>query len=324
VVSRSSYEIEAGRDYPRDWAQFLEWFPDEDSCRRYLERLRWPDGFVCPGCGSMEAPFRASSDRLICRGCRHQSTVTAGTIFDKTRTPLKIWLAAVWYVTNQKSGVSALGLQRVLGFGSYETAWTLLHRLRRAMAWPSREQLAGVVEVDETFVAVPDPAKRLGKAKKSNNTIKALVAIAVEVPDQKGFGRVRLRQIPFPSEQYLLPFVLDAVKVGACVHTDGSAAYRSLEEHGYLRRRTVHDGSGQAPHETMPGVHRVASLLKRWLLGTHQGAVGFEQLDYYLGEFAFRFNRRKSRSRGLIFYRLLEQAIATPPMPYSTIVARPG
>jgi transposase-like protein len=150
---------EAGKDYPGNWNDFLDWFASEEACLAYLEQLRWPQGFVCPNCGAAGDPYRSSRSRLMCRGCSHQSTVTAGTIFDKTRTPLRVWLAAAWYVTNQKQGVSALGLQRVLGLGSYSTAWTMLHRLRRAMIQPDRERLKGVVEVDETYLAITDRAE---------------------------------------------------------------------------------------------------------------------------------------------------------------------
>ena len=136
---------EAGKDYPRNWNEFLDWFGSEEACLAYLERLRWPQGFVCPSCGAAGEPYRSSRSRLMCRSCSHQSTVTAGTIFDKTRTPLRVWLAGAWYLTNQKHGVSALGLQRVLGLGGYETAWTMLHRFRRAMVRPDRERLKGVV-----------------------------------------------------------------------------------------------------------------------------------------------------------------------------------
>ena len=128
-------------DYPRTWIEFLDRFATEESCGEYLEQLRWPAGFACPSCGSCAAPYRASRLRLMCKECRHQSTVTAGTIFDKTRTPLRVWLAGAWYLTNQKHGVSALGLQRVLGLGSYQTAWTMLHRFRRAMVRSGRERL---------------------------------------------------------------------------------------------------------------------------------------------------------------------------------------
>jgi transposase-like protein len=258
----------------------------------------------------------------MCRDCRHQCTVSAGTIFDKTRTPLKVWFAAAWYLTNQKHGVSALGLQRVLGLNSYQTAWTMLHRLRRAMVRPGRERLRGNVEVDETYVAITDRNKPRSRAGRKSHTTKTLVAIAVEMLEPKGFGRIRLQRIPVDSEQYLLPFVREVVEPGSKVCTDGSAAYRSLLEHGYRHERHVIAGADTPAHTSMPGVHRVASLLKRWLLGTHHGAVQPDQLDYYLDEFVFRFNRRTSRSRGLLFYRLLEQAMLTGPVTYRDVAGR--
>ena len=312
----------SGQDYPRDWREFMDWFATEEACLKYLEKLRWPQGFVCPRCDEAVQAYRASRTRLMCRACRYQSTVTAGTVFEKTRTPLRTWFAAVWYVTNQKQGVSALGLQRVLGLNSYQTAWAMLHRLRRAMVRPGREQLKGNVEVDETYIAITERGKPRSRASRKSHTTKTLVAVAVETLDPKGFGRIRLRRIPIDSEQYLLPFVREAAASGSKVHTDGSAAYRSLSEQGFLHKRNVMAGSETSAHSSMPGVHRVASLLKRWLLGTHHGAVQPNQLDYYLDEFTFRFNRRTSRSRGLLFYRLFEQAVITEPIIYRHIVAK--
>lgn len=318
-MSAAQQQPVLGKDYPRTWSQFSDWFATEEACLAYLERLRWPTGFVCPQCGTAAHPGRASRSRLICRACRHQSTVTAGTIFDKTRTPLRVWLGAAWYVTNQKQGVSALGLQRVLGLNSYQTAWTLLHRLRRAMVRPGREQLAGTVEVDETYIAITERGKPISRVGRKSHTTKTLVAIAVEIVEPKGFGRIRLQRIGADSEHYLLPFVREVVAPGSRVHTDGSSAYRSLPEHGYLHERHVMVGSLSPAHASMPGVHRVASLVKRWLLGTHHGAVQPNQLDYYLDEFVFRFNRRTSRSRGLLFYRLLEQAVVNEPVTYQDV-----
>ena len=132
----------AGQDYPQTWSQFLDWFHSEEACLDYLERLRWPKDFICQRCGVIGAASKTSRHRLVCQSCKHQTSVTAGTIFDKTRTPLKVWLAAAWYITNQKHGVSALGLQRVLGLGSYQTAWAMLHRFRRAMVRPGRDLLS--------------------------------------------------------------------------------------------------------------------------------------------------------------------------------------
>jgi transposase-like protein len=252
-------------------------------------------------------------------------------VFDKTRTPLRSWFAAAWYVTNQKHGVSALGLQRTLGMGSYQTAWAILHRLRRAMVRPGRERLSGVVEVDETYVGGPARTRsgkrpRVGarlRPRPLRDLAKATVAIAVEVKEPKGLGRVRLQRIADASEEALLPFVCNSIEPGAVVHTDGSFAYRSLTGQGYLHDRTVRSSDPEPAHVAMPAVHRVASLLKRWLLGTHQGSFHPRHLDYYLDEFTFRFNRRTSRSRGLLFYRLLEQAIVTDPLPYRGIVGPP-
>jgi transposase-like protein len=321
-VSNPASVLVCGRDYPRDWNQFLDWFADEEACLSYLEQLRWPESFVCPRCGEEAEPYRSTRGRLMCRTCRYQGTATAGTMLDKTRTPLRTWFAAAWYLTNQKHGVSALGLQRVLGIGSYQTSWAMLHRFRSAMIRPGRERLSGTVEVDESYVWMRDPSKLLTGAKLKNHTSRSLVAIAVEIQAPKGFGRIRLRHVPRDSERYLLPFICEAVEPGSRVHTDGSAAYRSLSDHGYVHHRRVHLGSTDPAHVSMPGVHRVASLLKRWLLGTHQGAVQPNQLDSYLDEFTFRFNRRTSRSRGLLFYRLLEQTVMTHPVTYRHIAAR--
>lgn len=310
-------------DYPRTWSEFLDWFSSEDACLSYLERLRWPHGFACPSCASMAAPYRSSRTRLMCKDCGRQSTVTAGTIFDKTRTPLKVWMAAAWYLTSQKQGVSALGLQRVLGLGSYQTAWTLLHRFRRAMVRPDRERLGGLVEVDETYVAITDRKRPLSPVGRKSSTSKVLVVMAVEVLEPKGFGRIRLRCIANDSDACVVPFVQDSVEPGAQVRTDGSAAYRCLGELGYDHECTVMLGSEVPAHVSMAGVHRVASLVKRWILGTHHGAVQPEHLDAYLDEFVFRFNRRTSGSRGMLFYRLLQQAVITDPVTYQDIVQSP-
>jgi len=256
----------------------------------------------------------------MCRSCAHQGSVTAGTIFDKTRTPLRVWLAAAWYVTNQKLGVSALGLMRVLGLGSYETAWTMLHRFRRAMVRPERELLKGEVEVDETYLAISDRDKPLSSEGRKSKTSKILVAIAVEIHQPKGFGRIRLRRIDNDSDTCVMPFVKESIEPGARVRTDGSAAYRSLSKIGFEHNRQVMLGAESPAHITMPGVHRVASLIKRWILGTHYGSVQPEHLDAYLDEFVFRFNRRTSKSRGLLFYRLMQQAVVTAPVTYQSVI----
>ena len=312
----------AGKDYPQTWNDFLDWFATEEACLAYLERLRWSDGFICPRCAHAAEAYRASRTRLMCRACQHQSSVTAGTIFDKTRTPLRVWLAAAWYLTNQKQGVSALGLQRVLGLGSYQTAWTMLHRFRRAMVRPGRDQLKGLVEVDETYLAITDRQQPISAVGRKSSTSKVLVVMAVEMVQPKGFGRIRLRRIPKDSAAHVIPFVQEFVVPGAQVRTDGSAAYRSLTDLGYEHQRTVMLGSQVPAHVSMVGVHRVASLVQRWILGTHHGSVQPEHLDAYLDEFVFRFNRRTSSSRGMLFYRLWQQAVVTEPVTYNDVTQR--
>jgi len=239
-------------------------------------------------------------------------SLTAGTVFEGTRKPLSLWYKAMWWVTTQKNGASALGLQRVLGLGTYYTAWTWLHKLRRAMIRPGRDRLSGRVEVDETYVGGLEEGVPGRGGKK-----KALVIVAAQ-ENGKAIGRIRLCRISDASRARLHGFIRETVESGSVVHTDGWEAYRELE--GYRHEVTVLKGQAESAAELLPRVHRVISLLKRWLLGTHQGAVSPEHLDYYLDEFAFRFNRRGSRSRGKLFYRLLQQAVAIEPTPYKALI----
>ena len=194
----------------------------------------------------------------------------------------------------------------------------MLHRYREAMVRPGRERLRGHVEVDETYVGGDEQGVR-GRQTET----KAIVAIAVEINHPKGFGRVRMQHISDVTKDSLIPFVTDVVEPGATVHTDGWQAYATVAQNGYEHERTVMRQQSDPAHVVMPGVHRVASLLKRWLLGTHQGSVSPEHLDAYLNEFTFRFNRRASRRRGLLFYRLLEQAVVTDPVTYRDLVVSP-
>ena len=308
----------AGVDFPRTFQEFDAQFLDEAACRAYITRLRWPLGFRCPHCGSSAEAWAGSGDMLRCRGCERRTSVTAGTVFEGTRKPLRTWFLAMWFVTSQKHGASALGLQRVLGLGSYQTAWAWLHKMRRAMVRPGRERLAGVVEVDETFVGGPAEGAR-GRGAEN----KTIVVVAVE---ERGaaMGRIRLRRVPDASGKSLIGFVDDAIVPGSVVHTDGWKGYEGLATHGYVHKVTNVKRSGHHAHELLPRVHRIASLLKRWLLGTHQGGVQFPQLDYDLDEFTFRFNRRTSGSRGMLFYRLLQQALVTEAVSYKALVGGKG
>ena len=308
----------AGRDYPRSVGELQSWFTTDEDCLDYLEWLRWPDGFVCPVCG-LSGGWRLGDGRWRCGACRAATSVTAGTIFDKTRTPLTVWFMACWMFATQKDGVSALSVQRALEIGSYQTAWAMLHRLHSVLVRPGRDLLSGRVEVDETFIGGDEPGLRGGRAKGK----KSLVGVAVEVREPRGFGRCRMAVLSDASARSLHPFVADNVEPGATVITDAWQGYSGIDRIGYSRERHSQRAlrrRGDDPFAMLPGVHRVASLAKRWLLGTHQGSVDEAHLQAYLNEFVFRFNRRTSRSRGLVFQRVLELAVGHAPVRYRDLV----
>ena len=297
-------------DYPRTLMDFEARFASEEACREYLIRLRWPGGFVCPRCGSRKG-WPTQRLLVVCAACGRQASATAGTIFQDSRKPLTLWFRAIWCVTGPKTGASATTLQRALGIGSYKTAWTWLHKIRRAMVRPGRERLRGEVEVDETFIGAPEEGRHGRRMIR-----KTMVAVAAE-KDGRGIGRIRMRRVSDGSAQSLHPFIRDSIEPGSLLVTDDWQGYASLD--GYRRRIKPIAPSGRTASEVMPRVHRVVSLLKRWLMGTHQGAVSHEHLDDYLDEFTFRFNRRASESRGKLFYRLLQNAVAVPPAPYKSL-----
>lgn len=311
-----------GIDYPTSLGRFLDWFQTEEACWRYLVKVRWPDAFSCPRCGHDDAWF--SARRLfVCSACGKNTSAIAGTIFEGTRLPLLTWFRAIWFVSSQKDGMSAKALQDALGIGSYKAAWTMLHKIRTAMRRTSPDRLSGEIEVDETFVGGPRPGK-VGRGALN----KQIVIIAVEKPTghvKKGYGRARMQVIPDCKRKTLEDFVSDTCEPGSVIYTDGLKEYKGLPTLGYKHHATAVSQTNGPAHVALPAVHRVASLFKRWLLGTHQGGVAEQHLDAYLDEFVFRFNRRKSRRRGLLFYRLMCLAAGTRPTTYDRIVwARRG
>jgi transposase-like protein len=300
-------------DYPRTLAELEARFSTEEACREYLFHLRWPDGFRCARCDGIKVwPVRKILYQ--CSGCGYQISVIAGTIFEGTRKPLAIWFRAIWWVVSQKNGASALGLKRVLGLGSYETAWAWLHKLRRAMVRPGRDRLSGRIEVDETYLGGLEEGVRGRQTFK-----KALIVVAAQ-ENGNAIGRIRMLRIPDASGKNLLDFIVQAIEPGSIIRTDGWEGYSGLEGNGYRHEVRVIKGSGTSAAKLLPRVHRVVSLLKRWILGTHQGAISPEHLDYYLDEFTFRFNRRTSRHRGKLFFRLLQNAIDVKPVRYGDII----
>lgn len=298
--------------YPKNQIEFEEIFKTEQNCVDYLISVRWPHGFECPICGSIRS-WKKSKGRFECIDCHKETTVINGTIFHKSTKPLLVWFHAIWWMVAQKNGVSAKGLQKILGLGSYQTAWTWLHKFRRLMILSSRTKLQGVIEVDEVFVGGKNSGKR-GRGSEG----KSLIAVAVEVKCRKT-GRARLAKIPDASSESLIAFIEANIDPSSTIITDGWPSYNELSERGYqhiVQKATVKDED----EEVLPNVHRIAALLKRWLLGTHQSYLNKNKLEYYLDEYVFRYNRRSSKSRGLLFSRLIEQGVNAEPISYEKII----
>lgn len=284
---------------------FIDRFATEEACRQYVATVRWGGIPACPHCGSVEL-WNVRRGVLKCKECRRDISITAGTVFGDSRIPLRLWFQALWCMVSQKHGVSALGLARILGIKRYETAWYLLQRIRGAMVRPGRERLSGLVEVDEVFLGGVRPGKRgrgaLGKV---------LVLVAVEDKGTAGIGRIRIEIIVDATAVSLRQAMTKMVEPGSTVRTDEWKGYTPAAvreyKHVIIKRHSLEPGE-----DPTPLVHRIASLLKRWMLGTHHGRVEETHLVSYLNEFVFRFNRRKSHSRGKLFYRLVQQMTHAP------------
>ena len=273
-------QLRAGVHYPRSVGEFQSWFGTDEDCLDYLAWLRWPDGFVCSRCGS-PGGWATADGRYKCGACGARTSVTAGTLFDRRRTPLTVWFTACWMFATAKDGVSAQSLQRALEIGSYQTAWAMLHRLRSVLVRPGRDRLTGTVEVDETYIGGEEPGLRGGRARGK----KSLVGVAIEVNEPRGYGRCRMKILPNASAAALHPFVIEHVEPGATVITDAWQGYAGIDKLGYTRDRRSQRAArahGEDPGALLPGVHRVASLAQRWLLGTHQGSIDDAHLQSYL------------------------------------------
>jgi transposase-like protein len=301
--------------YPNDFQEFIIKFKSEQDCWEYIFEIRWPNGFKCPKCNTSK--YWLTEKRMIhCSNCGHQTSITSGTIFHGTRKPLLLWFHIMWWIVAQKTGACAYNLMDFMGFGSYETAWAWLHKLRRAMVRPERDKLNGEVEVDETYIG----GREIGKGKQGRGAeTKILVVVATECIGKR-IGRTRFKCISEASGESLQLFIEETIEVGSTVITDGWSGYSFLSQSkDYKHQIKVISGSGKEAHELLPHVHMVDSLVKRWINGTHQGNISPKHLPYYLDEFAFRFNRRMSTYRGKLFYRLMQQAIETSPVSLSEI-----
>jgi transposase-like protein len=310
-------------DLPKDMPAFIERFGTDGQCRDYLFKARWPDGFRCDSCGHNDAYALRTKIVYECVACRKQHSLLAGTIFEQTKTGLSRWFLAIHLVTSSKGGIAATELKRQMGFGSYGTAWTWLHKIRKAMVRPGREPLAERVEVDETHVGGVRPGKR-GRGAAG----KTLVGGAVETGRGKArgrrLGRLRLARLPDASATSLEGFLAANVAKPAAVTTDGWSGYGGLPAAGYGHEPISLDASWGDAALRLPAIHLVFSLAKRWLLGTHHGAVSKKHLPAYLDEYVFRFNRRTAKRVSHLFARLIEQAVQTKPATYRDVVATPA
>jgi transposase-like protein len=292
--------------YPKSFEEFLGWFQCAEDCERYLEWIRWPEGFVCPRCAEQKF-WRTERGLLQCHGCQHQTSVRVGTVFEGTQKPLLLWFHVMWLMMAQKTGLSAKSLCDTYGFGSYQTAWAWLQKLRSVMIRSGRDQLCGRVEIDETYIGGrKEGARGRGAAGKT------LVLVAVEGEGGK-LGRVRFRCVSTADADHIELFAKDYVESGSTIVTDGLASYNGLSSLGFHHSPHIISSGGEEARKELDHVHLVISLLKRWLLGTHQGAVSPGHLQAYLDEYAFRFNRRLSTHRGKLFHRLIQQSVTLRP-----------
>jgi len=303
--------------YPRTMQEMIDQLGQEKDCLTYFREIRWPEGYRCPKCNHAKG-WSTKEKTTKCSRCKYRVSLFAGTIFQDTRIPLRTWFQAIWWFTHQKTGASALALQQSLGLGSYRTAWTMLHKLRIVMVKPNRDKLSGKVEVDETYIGGPEDLKHTGRGAKT----KQMVVIAAEKNGEKT-GRIRMKHIVAATAKNLHSFIQENIEPGSTIITDQLNCYVEIKKKGYIhkpmRKPSFWENKGPDAEELLPRVHRVASLLKRWYYGTYQGRIEPRYLTAYLNEFTFRFNRRTSNSRGLLFYRLLENLVLVEPKTYQAL-----
>jgi transposase-like protein/DNA-directed RNA polymerase subunit RPC12/RpoP len=308
-------ELTILEDFPRNEVEFENRFSNDQACYQYLFQLRWPDGFECPNCRH-RAFWVSSKSIYICTRCERNFSLTAGTVMHGTKKPLRYWFKAMWWFTTRKSGVNAVNLKDLLGFGSYDTAWRWLQKLRRCTIRNGREKLSGAVEVDEFYIGGQHPGKR-GRG----STGKSIVVTAVEKEGRK-IGRIRMQVIPDCSSASILSFIHDNIKPDSHIITDGWKGYQPLDDEKYNHVPIVFEGLANK-ESALNGVHLIASLVKRLIRGTFQGSFGKGYLQYYLDEYVFRFNRRKSLSVGKRFFRIVQQAVNSEQITYSELQMAP-
>lgn len=302
--------------FPTTLRQFQLEYATEEACQKYLAQCRWPEGFVCPRCAHHRGYPLAGGRRWECAACGHQVSLTSGTVLHNTKTPLNLWFWAAYLITTDKRGVSALLLQRQLGLRRYETAWMMLHKLRRAMVNVTREPLRGEVEIDDTWVGGTQAGIRGSRQLKGRRA--ALVLVAVERRGRAS-GRLRMAVIPDFAAKTINSFLMKNVSVGATIYTDGLKSFAGLEGLGFKhvpRTQPLRSELRKGAKSVVPLADRAIGNLQQWLVGTHHG-VSRAQLQVYLDEFVFRHNRRRQPMAA--FQTLLGLETAHHPTPYEEI-----
>ena len=291
-------------DHPKNYQELVQQLSTQDACLDYIASIRWSAGFVCPKCGCQQF-WKSNRLQRLCAKCRRQTSVLAGTLFQDTKLPLTVWFQMIWWFVGPKNGASALSLMQNFGIGSYRTSWKLLGKLRACTVLPLRHALSDVVEVDEAF---------LGGV---NN--KAIIVVAAEKRG-KATGRIRVKHIKSREGAEIQQFITETILPGSTIVSDRYKGYAAIVKKGYIHSPQKKPYSWEEvdgdDERLLPRVHRAVSLLKRWYYGTYQGRVDKQKLQSYLDEFVFRFNRRTSGNRGLLFRRMVEAAVKTTPKPH--------
>lgn len=297
-------------NYPRDQIEFEKMFSNEKQCFDYLVKIRWAQGFVCPKCKCHDH-WIIANNLIKCKNCKYQASATRGTIFHRSKKSLIVWFRAIWWIINQQFGVNALELKKILGLGSYRTAWTWLHKLRRLMIIPEKNKLSGTVEVGAIFISSQ-------KKEKNGSKEQILVIIGVEI-NKKATNRIKFSIIPDISSKSLTAFICSNIKSGSRIVTADKNNYHNVKALGYQHKienkNIIFNGIN-----ILPNVHKIASVLERWLLGIHQHYVSKNKLEYYLDELTFLYNHKTIKSRGLLFFLLIEQGIRHVPVLYNEII----
>lgn len=286
--------------------RFHKEFGTEEDCAQYMMYKRWKNGFSCPKCSHYEYYYIKTRKLFECRSCRHQASITAGTLMHKSKQPLMVWFWAIYLIAHDKRGKSALSLSQVLDI-HYLTARNMLRKIRAAMKdRDSNYLLSGVVEMDDAYFGAP----RKGKDGRGTDKAKAVIALSKDEYNHPAFLRIEV--IDKVSIKEIVRVAQSCVKSGSRIVSDGHTSYKPLAQNGYIHESK--DYYKEDKEEFLKMLHNVISNAKSYIQGTYHG-LGSKYLQSYFDEFCFRFNRRLNPNE--IFDRLLNACVLATPHPMS-------